>query len=136
MINRHFRNILIGQWTAFFCPTFPTHFTGKIIRRTSQAKQKASIYHFKEQFMCTVAWKPLLLEPYVKLWFFFLKTQSKLLPQYKNLAVYLLLLSNTSQEILSDITSSFSDFIPPSWERKKKKKAYLSNSSEQTGSEV
>lgn len=67
---------------------------------------------------------------------FFLKTQSKLLPQYKNLAVYLLLLSNTSQEILSDITSSFSDFIPPSWERKKKKKAYLSTSSEQTRSEL
>jgi len=68
--------------------------------------------------------------------FFFFKTQSKLLPQYKNLAVYLLLLSNTSQEILSDITSSFSDFIPPSWERKKKKKAYLSTSSEQTRSEL
>lgn len=31
------------------------------------------------------------------------------------LAVYLLLLSNTSQEILSDITSSFSDFTPTSW---------------------
>ena len=67
--------------------------------------------------------------------FFFFKTQSKLLPQYKNLAVYLLLLSNTSQEILSDITSSFSDFIPPSWERKKKKE-YLSTSSEQTRSEL
>lgn len=40
------------------------------------------------------------------------------------LAVYLLLLSNTSQEILSDITSSFSDFTPTSWGGKKKRVSF------------
>lgn len=48
----------------------------------------------------------------------FFLTQSKLLPQDKNFVVYLLLLSNSSQEILSDIASPFSDFTPTSLKKK------------------
>lgn len=82
--------------------------------------------------MGTVAWKPLPLEPYVKLRFFFFNPV-KAVATVQILAVYLLLLSNTSQEILSDITSSFSDFTPTSWGGWEE---YLSTSSEQTCSEL